>query len=143
MAATRAPVWKRVAAFVYDTLVLTALVLVAALIASLLAQGPAPSWLTQSLVAGFATGYFWVSWMRGGQTAGMRAWRLRLVTEQGQRLTHRQTAIRLLWCVVTLAPLGLTLFTAWANPTRQTLYDRLSGTRVVAEDKPKTGRSGD
>ena len=38
-----APVWKRLLAYVYDALILTALVLVATLIAALLSGGEAPA----------------------------------------------------------------------------------------------------
>lgn len=135
MTATPAPVWKRLLAYVYDALILTALVLVAGLVASLLSGGEAPAWLTQTLVGVLTLGYFWLSWARNGQTAGMRAWRLRVVSESGHQLTARQSLIRLLACLGCLAPLALPLATAWFSRKRQTLYDRVSGTRVVAEPK--------
>lgn len=131
-----APVWKRLLAYIYDALILTALVLVATLIAALLAGGEAPAWLTQVLIAFFSLGYFWLSWVRGGKTAGMRAWRLRVVTEDGKPLSGSAALIRLLACLGTLAPLSVTLLTAWFSDQRQTWYDRLSKTRVVAEPKP-------
>lgn len=137
MTAIPAPVWKRLLAFVYDSLILTALVLVAGLVASLLSGGEAPAWLTQLSVAFLTLGYFWLSWTRGGQTAGMRAWRLRVVTESGQRLSPWQSLTRLLACLGCLAPLGIPLLTAWFSSKKQTLYDRLSATRVIAEPKPE------
>lgn len=136
MTAHPAPVWKRLLAFVYDSLILTALVLVAGLAASLLAGGEAPVWMTQFSVGLLTLGYFWLSWTRGGQTAGMRAWRLRVVTESGHPLTPWHSVVRLLACLGCLAPLGVPLLTAWLSAKKQTVYDRLSGTRVVAESKP-------
>lgn len=130
-----APVWKRVLAYIYDALILTALVLVATLIAALLAGGEAPAWLTQALVAVFGLGYFWLSWVRGGKTAGMRAWRLRVVTEDGKPLSAQHALVRLLACLGAAAPLLLALFTAWFSANKQTIYDRLSKTRVVLEPK--------
>ena len=38
---TKAPIWKRILAFIYDGLIVTALVLISGLIASLIAQGGA------------------------------------------------------------------------------------------------------
>ena len=131
-----APVWKRLLAYIYDALILTALVLVATLIAALLSGGEAPAWLTQSLIAVFGLGYFWLSWSLGGKTAGMRAWRLRVVTEDGHALSKQQALLRLLACLGAAAPLLLALFTAWFSANRQTIYDRLSKTRVVVEPKP-------
>ena len=66
----------------------------------------------------------------------MRAWRLRLVGLEGEAITYDVAFRRLVFCVLTLAPVGATLFTAALSPIGQTIYDRLSKTRVVAEPKP-------
>ena len=69
-----APVyWKRLLALIYDGLVVTALILISGLVSSVIAQGEAPASLTQLLIVLAVGGYFWWSWSRGGQTAGMRA----------------------------------------------------------------------
>ena len=99
-----APVWKRALAWVYDALIITALLLVATLAAAMLSGGEAPAWLTRVLITLFTVGYFWASWVRGGKTAGMRAWRLRVVTTLGQPLTHGQALTRKPMCVAMLAP---------------------------------------
>ena len=132
-----APIWKRLLALIYDGLVVTALILISGLVASVIAQGEAPAWLTQMLIVLSVGGYFWWSWSRGGKTAGMRAWRLRVVGLEGEAITNDVAFKRLVWCVATLAPTGITLFTGWLSPIGQTVYDRLSNTRVVAEPKPK------
>ena len=131
-----APIWKRSLAFIYDGLVVTALILISGLIASVIAQGEAPAWLTQMLIALSVGGYFWWSWSHGGKTAGMRAWRLRVVGLQGEDVSKDVAFRRLVCCVVTIAPVGIILFTGWLSPIGQTVYDRLSRTRVIAEPKP-------
>ena len=115
----------------------TALILISGLVSSVIARGEAPAWLTQMLIVLSVGGYFWLSWSRGGQTAGMRAWRLRLVKLDGEAITNDVAFKRLAWCVITLAPTGVMLFTGWLSPIGQTVYDRLSNTRVVAEPKPR------
>ncbi len=132
-----APVWKRALAWVYDALIITALLLVATLVAAMLSGGEAPAWLTRVLITLFTVGYFWASWVRGGKTAGMRAWRLRVVTTLGQPLTHGQALTRMLVCVATLAPILIPVVSAWFLRGKQTIYDRLSDTMVVAEPKPE------
>ena len=137
MQVSSAPIWKRLLALIYDGLVVSALILISGLVASVIGQGEAPAWLTQMLVVLFVGGYFWWSWSHGGKTAGMRAWRLRLIGLGGETITKDVAFKRLVWCVMTLAPTGITLFTGWLSPIGQTVYDRLSNTRVVAEPKPE------
>ncbi len=137
MQVSSAPIWKRLLALIYDGLVVTALILISGLVSSVIAQGEAPAWLTQMLIVLSVGGYFWWSWSRGGQTAGMRAWRLRLVGLDDEAITNDLAFKRLAWCVVTLAPTGVMLFTGWLSPIGQTVYDRLSNTRVVTEPKPQ------
>lgn len=131
-----APIWKRLLAFIYDGLIVTALVLISALIASWLAEGEAPAWLTRLIILTSVSGYFWWSWSHGGKTAGMLAWRLRVVGLEGEPITNYVAFKRLIICVITLAPLGVTLFTSWLSPIGQTFYDLLSETRVVTVLKP-------
>ena len=137
MQVSSAPIWKRLLALIYDGLVVSALILISGLVASVIVQGEAPAWLTQMLIVLFVGGYFWWSWSHGGKTAGMRAWRLRLVGLKGETITNDVAFKRLVWCVITLAPTGITLFTGWLSPIGQTVYDRLSNTRVVAEPRPE------
>ena len=132
-----APVWKRALAWVYDGLIIIALLLVATLVAAMLSGGEAAAWLTRLIITVFTIGYFWASWVRGGKTAGMRAWRLRLVTTNGLKLTHGQALTRMLVCIATLAPILVPVVSAWFTPSKQTIYDRLSDTLVVVEPKPE------
>lgn len=134
---TNAPIWKRLLAFIYDGLIVTALVLISGLIASLIAQGEAPTWLTRLIILTSVGGYFWWSWSHGGRTAGMLAWRLRLVGLGGETITNDVAFKRLIICLFTLAPMGVTLLTGLLSPIGQTIYDLLSKTRVIAEPKPQ------
>ncbi len=134
---TSAPIWKRLLAFIYDGLIVTALVLISGLIASSIAQGEAPTWLTRLIVLILVGGYFWWSWSHGGKTAGMLAWRLRLVGLEGEPISNDVAFKRLIICVITLAPMGITLLTGWLSPVSQTFYDQLSKTRVITESKPQ------
>ena len=133
----KAPLWKRFLAFIYDGLIVVALILISGLIASLLAQGEAPTSLTRLIILTSVSGYFWWSWSHGGKTAGMLAWRLHLVGLEGEPITNNVALKRLIICVITFAPLGVTLLTGWLSPIGQTLYDLLSKTRVITESKPQ------
>ena len=134
---TNAPIWKRLLAFIYDALIVTALALISALTASWLAQGEAPAWLTRLIILISVGGYFWWSWSHGGKTAGMLAWRLRLTGLEGEPITKDVAFKRLIICIITFAPMGVIVLTGWLSPIGQTFYDLLSKTRVIAESKPQ------
>lgn len=90
-----APVWRRLAAFIYDGLLYVAalmagLVLANFAIAAAIARNPATPLHNTNLLPlyGYAIGvviFAW-SWARGGQTLGMRAWRLQVRRLDGSAL---------------------------------------------------------
>jgi uncharacterized RDD family membrane protein YckC len=131
---------RRLAAMLYDLVLLFGILLLAVLLlifpyGALFGEYPHQEpWhrLAMQLyllgVIGLFNGYFWV---RGGQTLGMRSWRLRLLREDGEPLGPRDALRRLFWAAVTLAPLGFGFLWMLADRQRLTLYDRLSRTRPV------------
>ncbi len=89
-------------------------------------------WLCCWLVAG---AYAVASWARGGQTLGMRPWRVRVVDADGAVPTRKQLAIRYLVGNLSLLLGGLGFWWAWFDRERLTWHDRVSGTRVVWIEK--------
>ena len=89
---------------------------------------PVLQWM-DSLVSWLLVGsYFVVSWRHGGQTIGMRPWRLRLVTPSGR--PPRTHALWLRYLVAT-ATLGLGFFWAFFDRDKRALYDIAAGTVFV------------
>jgi uncharacterized RDD family membrane protein YckC len=72
--------------------------------------------------------YFVVSWRRGGQTMGMRPWRLRVLDGDGQPASL--SALWLRYLVATLTP-GLCLLWCLFDSERRGLHDLASGTLLV------------
>lgn len=74
--------------------------------------------------------YATLSWRRGGQTLGMRPWRLRVVAREGSKPTWKQLWLR--YAVATLSLLlgGLGFWWAWIDRDRLTWHDRASNTRM-------------
>lgn len=85
-------------------------------------------WLACWTVAGL---YATASWRRGGQTLGMRPWRLRLVTATGAAPAWAQLWVRYAVGTVSLLLGGLGFWWAWFDPDRLAWHDRASGTRLV------------
>jgi uncharacterized RDD family membrane protein YckC len=130
---------RRVAALLYDSVLLAALLVVftsgAVALNHRLAVEPetAGAWayLYRAGLVGVIAGYYLLNWTRSGQTLGMRAWHLRAVTESGQPLAWKAAALRLVFGVLAWAPAALGVLWLYADPEHLALHDRLSKTRVV------------
>lgn len=130
---TAAPVWKRFFALVYDGLILIGLWLTSGFLVVLATSGAPPIWLTQAILFLITFGYLIVSWVKGGQTLGLRAWRLQVIEEHQIKVTWTSAIMRTVSGLITLAPLGLTLMTAFLNAERKTVYDRWSHTQIISQ----------
>jgi uncharacterized RDD family membrane protein YckC len=122
---------KQLAAMVYDSLLIFALLFFATAIALVFNQGeaisPNPLFSLYLLLTVF-TFYAWF-WHKSGQTLGMRAWRIRIVAESGGNPGWGRSYLRLCCALLSIACFGLgywwRLFKPW------TWHDRLSRTRIV------------
>ena len=109
-----APLWRRLIAATYDGLLLIALWMVAALIDVLIGQQllqlprSQPALMAYFFLVGL--GFFGWFWTHGGQTLGMRAWRLRARRNDGQPLRWITAATR--YAVMLALWLGLIISTA-------------------------------
>ena len=89
-------------------------------------------WLACWLIAGL---YAVLSWHRGGQTLGMRPWRLRVVDPHGELASWRALMVRYAVGTISLGLAGLGFWWAWIDRDRLTWHDRVSGTRMVRSVK--------
>jgi len=134
---------RRFAAMVYDTLLVTALsflygYLVMGIYAAVKGL-PTPGhkadfgpFTPLVLIGWFAVliGFFCFFWHRSGQTLGMKTWRLSIRSIDGSLPSYRQCLIRCLCAPLSLVFLAAGYWLVYADPQRQTVHDRLSGTRT-------------
>lgn len=81
-----------------------------------------------------ATGlYATASWRRGGQTIGMKPWRVYVIGLDGARAPLRKLWLRYAVGIVSLLCVGLGFWWAWVDRDRLTWHDRLSGTRFIRD----------
>jgi len=140
---------RRLGAILYDTLLLTGLLMVGTAVLLPFTHGeaitarthPALEWTYRLMLVALITGFYGVSWTRRGQTLGMAAWRLRVEREDGALLTWRDTLRRLAAALLSLLPAGLGFAWIAFDPERRAWHDRLSRTRVVIVPKA-TARRG-
>lgn len=122
-----APWWRRLLASIYDGLVLLGLCMAALLLEmiareTLLGLGKNYAVL-QLLLFGVGLGFFGWFWVHGGQTLGMRAWRLQVRRLDGAPLRWPIAAVRYAVMIATWAlvlfPILLGLPRYAANPPLQ------------------------
>ncbi len=120
---------------VYDGLLLIALwMLAAALVVIPTGEQVNPGHLAfQLYLLVVAWAYFAICW-RGGQTLGMKAWRIRLVASEGQ-VTWAATTLRFLVSLASLLSFGLGFWWSFFHPRRATWHDLASGTVMVVDEK--------
>ena len=127
---------RRLAAMFYDGLLLTGLLFVASVPVTVLHGGA---------IAGGSIGfrlyvlaiifiYLGWQWTHGGQTLGMKAWRLRAVSDNHAPLDWRLSALRFLAALLSTAAAGLGYVWLLFDRDRLTWHDRVSGTRLVNSD---------
>jgi uncharacterized RDD family membrane protein YckC len=149
----RAGFFRRLAAMVYDVLVAVAVGMCAAMVmivtlivmlknggldmqgfaepADLIQASTGYKLLIQSWVGLWVAGFFLWFWKRGGQTLGMRAWRLRIFSTVEEPVTMTRLITRL---VGSLFGLG-TLLVLFDVKEKQSLQDRLAKTEVLKLSK--------
>lgn len=129
-----APFLARIAAMIYESLLVTAVIFVASfIIIPVVGEMHAP-WqrhLYQVYILGVLFAYFSAFWMRSGQTLAMKTWRIRLVTVDGSRLTLKQAALRFVLALLGLLLAGAGFWWALFDRDRQFFHDRIAGTRLI------------
>lgn len=128
--------WRILAAIFYDSWLLGALILLGATIDTftrhLFDYCAATSYIPLQIYCLLAPLIFFVGfWTHGGQTLGMRAWRIRVVTSQGQPITFRQAINRYFAAILSWLACGLGYLWMLSDPEQQSWHDRLSDTYLV------------
>ena len=134
---------RRLSALIYDGFLLLAVFFATTLLLLLLRGGrpftPQDPYYSACLVlvGGIFFGWFWT---HGGQTLGMRAWKIKLETVDGQPVTWRHAAVRGVSALLGAACLGLGYFWVLVDSERRSFQDIASGTRLVRYDpRDQTG----
>ena len=134
-----APLWRRLAALLYDVLVLVAIWMAAAALVLLAFRGevdvahqpPLYHFVLQGVLLALTALYFVVSWSRGGQTIGMRAWRVSILDAQGRFPDARRSLARFALATGSTLLLGSGFLWCLFDPDRRALHDILAKTRMV------------
>ena len=122
---------KQLAAMLYDSLLIFAILFVATAVLLIFNQGEAiesnPSF-NLLLVFILFTFYAWF-WQKSGQTLGMRVWKIRIVSDLGGNPGWGTSFLRLGFAVLSMLCFGLGYL--WRLFRPYTWHDRLSQTRII------------
>lgn len=128
-----AGLFYRLVAIFYDALLLLSVLLIATALALLATKGTLhyhnPFFRTFLFLICFSF-YTWF-WLHGGQTLGMRAWRLRLQRIDGQPITIWQALLRFMAAIPSLALAGLGLLWILVDKDKLAWHDRISESMIV------------
>ena len=128
-----AGLFYRLVAMFYDTLLLLSVLLIATALALLATKGTLhyhnPFFRTFLFLICFSF-YTWF-WLHGGQTLGMRVWRLRLQRIDGQPITIWQALLRFMVAIPSLALAGLGLLWILVDKDKLAWHDRISESMIV------------
>lgn len=139
------PLWRRLSAMVYDSVLVMAIwMVVAFIVLSLFGIDNARTIEGETVILDpvyknvlfaamliSAWGFFAWFWTHSGQTLGMQAWRLKVQNADGSPITVRQTVLRFIGAILSMLPMGIGYFYMLFNPHRETLHDRLSASEIV------------
>ena len=126
---------RRLGAMLYDGFLLAGVMIVAAIpLPFFQSAADGSAWVRALiqiyliLVCFLFFGWFWT---HGGQTLGMRAWRLQLCRIDGQNLAWSTAVVRFLSALLSWLALGLGFFWVAIDPQNRAWHDRLSKSIVV------------
>jgi len=164
---TQAPsLWRRMASFVYEGLLLFGIGLIPGALGALFValtgqQHPLQGGTALQVITFVIYGtYFTWFWSVRGQTLPMQTWHIRVVTADGQRPSQAQALLRFLASCLWVAPaallaalnhwtkwealgavgLGIVVYAMLAllHPQRQFWHDAICGTRLVTAPPRRT-----
>ncbi|MCY3795060.1 MAG: RDD family protein [Gammaproteobacteria bacterium] len=123
---------RRLAAMFYDALLILAIWMITLLV-MVVANGGEPvlGAPVQTLLFLEAFTFFAYFWTRAGQTAGMRAWRLRLESNDGGRVSLHQVTLRFAVALIAFGAFGIGYFWALIDRQGRTWPDIASNSRVM------------
>lgn len=145
-----APLWRRLAAIIYDAFLVTALLFAMGFInlgIYIMIYGEAS--LRQMTQQGFTLNslFFHISlllgtfaffarcWTKTGQTLGMQAWKIKIINDNGKTISPGQSLIRFIIAIPSLLLAGSGIAWMLIDPDRKSWQDKASKSRTILTKK--------
>lgn len=130
---------RRLAAIFYDAILLLAIIMICFIPVPLLPDPFRAALAGKLLLQGYILlilflffGWFWT---HRGQTLGMRAWRLKVVSHDGTAVSWLSAARRFFLALISFAAFGLGYLICLFHSENMTFHDLFSGTKIVIVEK--------
>ena len=135
---------RRLAALLYDAFLIAAIWMLLGYVVQLffgpdsvqviegqVVTDPVQDFLIFTLMIGSSFCFYAYFWMQTGQTLGMIAWRIKVVSSTGQLISLRQALARYALAWPSFAALGLGYLWLYIEANGDAFHDRYSTTRVI------------
>ncbi len=145
---TKPSLFRYLGVMVYDTLLLLSVLLLASALAvafnALVNHGEAieagnPFFFIYLVAVSFVF-YGWF-WTHGGQTLGMRSWKVYLTSRSNTTVTWQQSTLRFIVAIISWIPAGLGFWWLYFGKGSQSWPDMVSGTQLHYFKTNKPDRS--
>ncbi len=136
---------RRLGAMAYDALLLLAILMMLSYPYVWLTGGAKPGLVVKTLYQLYLLAicflFYGGFWVRGGQTLGMRTWRIKLVRQDGGPITWTIAFKRFVYAWLSLLCLGLGFIWVLHDRDKLAWHDRWSGTRLIrlSKNQKETG----
>lgn len=138
MKEVKVKLWRRLAAALYDAILLLACYFVVAMVGVALNGGEAVNGLILFWVLLFITWCFFVKfWCYSGQTLGMQVWKVKVVNLDGDVLNWKQASIRIIVAMISWLVFGLGFIWSMFNKEGYAWHDLVSQSKLVFIDHKK------
>ena len=118
---------KILMSIIYDLFLVFSSMLFTAFVIVLITQKANPNIVFFLIMFLVFFGYFAVSWVKSGQTIGMKAWGFKILQFNGKNITYKQSIIRFLLALPTL----IIFFFPLLNKNKLSLQDYYAKTYLV------------
>lgn len=118
------------AAMFYDSLLLFSVLFFAAVLAYPLTHGQVSlAFRIYLLIVWFL--YFAWPWLHGGQTLGMKVWRIQVQSINGKPISWYQALLRFVMAIISIIVFGIGFFWILIDKQNRTWHDWISNTHIV------------
>ena len=125
---------KYLAAIIYDLFLLFGLLLFITVMISFANNGNPPesnNILYRLALLSVIIFFYHYSWNKSGQTLGMKAWNVKLISQDNKAVSLKQSSARIILGIANICTLGLGFFWKYTNKSRLTLMDLFSKTQLI------------
>ena len=124
---------SRLGAITYDFFLVFSLVFFTGLVVNLIIQDSTNNPLYFFLMLLLTYGYFALSWTKGRQTLGMKAWKFEIMQADRKSITYKQSVVRFFLAPLSLVGVGFIF--QFFNKDRLPLHDYFSKTYLQSTKK--------